>query len=877
MNIRIVFTLLVCLSLLQGNILFGQTTFQNPIITGMNPDPTICRVGDDYYLVTSTFEYFPGLPVYHSKDLVNWKMIGYALSRASNCPLIGAASGTGGNYAPTIRYHNGTYYIACTNYGGQGSQGAFYVTATNPAGPWSDPVWVNNWGVDPSLLFENDSIYYVYPDASNNFLLATVNPITGKFHKTPKIIAQGTGAASQEGPHLYKIGSYYYLMSAEGGTGSDHMEVIQRSTSPWGPYQVSPINPVITHKTAPTNPFQAIGHADLVQLQDNSWWLVCLGYRPKGGNYHHLGRETFLAPVTWDVNGWPKGGNNGIVEENITLPNLTSHPWSQDPVRDEFDSTGLRLQWNFVRNPNAADWSLTDNPGHLRLKGSSYSFKEKNSPAFIGRRQTAFNMTASAKISFTPTAANEEAGLVVRGDDYNHYDLQITKLGNEKVVVLRKYLQDKTTSLNYLKIPAGDIILHISATDLEYKFWAQEAGKPAVLVGTATTKDLSTELIGGFTGTYIGMYASGNGSANTTPADFDWFDVEEEPTIPYAWTIGTKDSLNHMIAPEIVLATSSSANATKLVWKKVANATSYIIQRYGGNTFDSIGTTLANNDTIFNNTALSGNTLYLYRIVAKNAQGYSYPSVAASVWTEHDPGPFSGTPYPIEGKIELENYDYGESNDSWYDTGNANNGEKYRNDGVDISGCWDTGGGYHIGWIDNGDWLVYTVNVNDPLVNLELRVLTWWNSGGHVRFELDGETIAETDIPHTSGIWTTITIPNVEVETGQTKKLKVVFVKGGFDINWINFVKVSSTASNDAINKENIRVYPNPTSNALTIKSPGFKYTEIEIYSVEGKQLFSKTTSYLPENTVQFSLPEGQYILSLINKEEKRNVKFVVK
>lgn len=876
MNIRIFSSLFVWAVLFQTGLLLGQTTFQNPIIRGMNPDPTICRVGDDYYLVTSTFEYFPGLPVYHSKDLVNWKMIGYALSRASNCPLIGANSGTGGNYAPTIRYHNGTYYIACTNYGGQGSQGAFYVTATNPAGPWSDPVWVNNWGVDPSLLFDNDSIYYVYPDASNNFLLATVNPATGQFHKTPKVIAQGTGAASQEGPHLYKIGSYYYLMSAEGGTGNEHMEVIQRSTSPWGPYQVSPTNPVITHKNDPANQFQAIGHADLVQLQDNSWWLVCLGIRPKGGNYHHLGRETFLAPVTWDVDGWPKGGNNGIVEENITLPNLTPYPWPTAPVRDDFDSVGLRLPWNFVRNPNAADWSLTENSGYLRLKGSQYSFKEKKSPAFIGRRQSAFNMTASVKISFTPTAENEEAGLVVRGDDYNHYDLLITMLGSERVVMLRKYLQDKVTSLNYLKIPAGDIILHVSATDLAYKFWVQEIGKPAVLIGTAATKDLSTELIGGFTGTYIGMYASGNGSANTNPADFDFFDYEEEPTIPYVWTIGTKDSLNHMIAPEIISATSNSSEATKIVWRKVANATKYIIQRYNGSVFDSVGTTLAYNDTIFNDAGLSGNTMYLYRIVAKNADGYSYPSVAASVWTEHDPGPFSGTPYPISGKIEAENYDYGESGDSFFDTNSNNQGEKYRNDGVDISGCWDTGGGYHIGWIDSGEWLLYSVDVNDALVNLEVRVLTWWNSGARVKFELDGVKIAEMDITHTGGIWKTLTLSNVPLTTGQNKKLKMIVMNGGFDLNWINFVKVTSTGTETVINSEGIQVFPNPATHVLNIKSPDFNYTQIEIYSSDGKRLLSKETNYLPENMLPLTLPEGLYTLLLSNQKEKRTIRFAV-
>ncbi len=261
----------------------GQTTFRNPIITGMNPDPSICRVDDDYYLVTSTFEYFPGLPIYQSKDLVHWKLIGHVLSRASNNPLMNCESSTGGQYALTIRYHSGTFYVTCTNYGGKGTQGAFYVTSTNPAGPWSDPHWVGNWYVDPSLMFENDSMYYLSPDNEGSFLLGTMDPETGTFYTPLEKIAEGLGGSSPEGPHLYKINEYYYLMSAEGGTGYDHREIMQRCSSPWGPYEASPINPITSHRNAPNNPFQAIGHADMVETPDG-WWLVCLGIRPVGGN-----------------------------------------------------------------------------------------------------------------------------------------------------------------------------------------------------------------------------------------------------------------------------------------------------------------------------------------------------------------------------------------------------------------------------------------------------------------------------------------------------------------------------------------------------------------------------------------------------------------
>jgi len=530
---RLIF-LLAFVLVLQVDIINAQETFKNPIITGMNPDPSICRVGDDFYLVTSTFEYFPGLPVYHSKDLVNWKLIGHALDSKTNCPLQGAGS-SGGNFAPCIRYNNGTFYVTCTNYGGRGSQGAFYVTSKKPAGPWSDPVWVGNWNVDPSIMFANDSMYWVSPDNNGSFMVGTFDPIQKKFIKPLKKIASGLGGTSPEGPHMYKIDGYYYLMSAEGGTGYKHREVIQRSKSPRGPFEASPINPVVSNMNDPKNQFQAIGHADLVQLPDESWWLVCLGIRPKGGQFQHLGRETFLAPVSWTKDGWPKGGNNGVVNEKYSNPNLPEHVWESEPVRDDFNGSKLGLQWNFLRNPYDADWSLTEKPGFLRLKGSKVSLKDKDSPAFVGRRQTAFNVVASAKVSYTPVAENEEAGLVVRGNDANHFSLVITQRAGKRELLFRKYLQDKVEFESYSSIPDGEIILRISATDLEYKFWFQEVGKVASLIGTAAAKDISTEKIGGFIGAHIGMYASGNGMVSSNPADFDWFDYEVEPTVPFSW------------------------------------------------------------------------------------------------------------------------------------------------------------------------------------------------------------------------------------------------------------------------------------------------------------------------------------------------------
>jgi endoglucanase len=242
----------------------------------------------------------------------------------------------------------------------------------------------------------------------------------------------------------------------------------------------------------------------------------------------------------------------------------------------------------------------------------------------------------------------------------------------------------------------------------------------------------------------------------------------------------------------------------------------------------------------------------------------------------HKTGPYFGTPSQIPGKINAINYDYGEIDESWYDTDAANNGGAYRTDGVDIATSWDpldNGAGYYVGWINTGEWLIYSVDVNDTVANLELRVATW-NSGGKIKLELDGEKIAEADVP-VKQAWVTVTIPKVKLEKGQNKKLKLTFT-GGFDLNWINFVEVNQNNIND-INRDVIAcVYPNPTINFLHIKSTNFKYSHIEIYNLEGICFLSKEIAYLPENELHFSLPAGQYILFLTNQEQKIALKFII-
>lgn len=508
-------------------------TFQNPVISGCFPDPSICRVGDDYYTVHSTFEYFPGVPVMHSKDLVHWRMIGYCLTRESQLPLEKVRA-SGGIYAPTIRYHDGTFYMVTTNVDNGGN---FYVTAKNPAGPWSEPVWLNDGGgMDPSLFFDDDGkVYYTRHEGQGDGYVAQaeIDIKTGRLPTPLKNIWNGAGGVWVEGPHLYKINGKYYLMAAEGGTSYDHRVTVARSDSPWGPFEFCPNNPILTHRFLPNNPIQVLGHADIVKTPDG-WWMICLGVRPQGGRFHHIGRETFLAPVAFNEEGWPVVNTNGTIDLVMAAPKLPQHKWPKVPARDNFKNRKLALQWNYLRNPYEENYSLAARPGYLRLYGSAINMSDKDSPTFVGQRQTDFNCVISTALTFEPNSENEEAGLVVRGNERHHYDLAVTLKDGKRQVLLRKVFKGQLIEpVKYAEIEDGPVILIVKATPLSYEFLYKTKKGKAVSLGTARTKDLSVEAIGFdygmcFTGAYFGMYATGNGQKCTRPADFDWFEYDRK-------------------------------------------------------------------------------------------------------------------------------------------------------------------------------------------------------------------------------------------------------------------------------------------------------------------------------------------------------------
>jgi xylan 1,4-beta-xylosidase len=497
--------------------------YSNPVIPGFYPDPSICRVDDNYYLVTSTFEYFPGVPIFHSHDLIHWQQIGHCLSRNSQLPLEKARS-SGGIYAPTIRYHQGKFYMLTTNV----SAGKhFYVTAEDPAGEWSEAIWIEREGIDPSFFFDDDGKVYFSWTMRGAIYQAEIDINTGQLLTEDCLIWTGTGGRYPEAPHLYKINGLYYLLIAEGGTEYGHMVTIARSTSPWGPFEPCPQNPILSHRNQGMNRIQGTGHADLIQAHDDSWWMVFLAFRTRPFYmYHHLGRETFLAPVRWDENGWPMVYQNGTIDEEMETPCLPFHLWQDDASRDDFDSPNLRLCWNFLRNPHSEDWSLTERQGFLRLKGSAVTLNDVDSPAFLARRQQHPNCKVRALLDFSPQNNSEEAGLTVLMNEKHHYEIGLRYGDAGRVVFVRKRIGDLAAVVAEEMIPEGLVELHIEAEESSYHFAFALSGEQPKILASGESRYLSSEVAGGFTGVYLGMYATGNGKKAEAVADFDYFVYE---------------------------------------------------------------------------------------------------------------------------------------------------------------------------------------------------------------------------------------------------------------------------------------------------------------------------------------------------------------
>ena len=490
--------------------------YQNPIIPGFNPDPSICRVGEDFYLVTSTFEFFPGVPIYHSKNLVNWELINYCLKTDTQLPLKGAEA-SGGIYAPTIRYQDGTFFMTTTNVSNGGN---FIMHTKDIYGEFSEPHYVDQGGIDPSLFWDEDGKCYFVSngldkDNKVSIYLCEIDPYTGKKHTETTLISYGCGGRYPEAPHIYKKDGYYYLMLAEGGTEYGHMETMQRSKNIYGPFEKCPHNPILSHRDTP-GPIQATGHADLIEDQNGNWWLVCLAIRTiKNMQLHHLGRESFLAPVIWNENGWPIVGNNGTIDFEMEgpLPGSTPQPVSR-AFTDSFDKDSLNLKWSFVRNPIRENYVLEK--GRLILKGYKDNLSTPlGHPTMIALRQEEFNVEATVKLE-GEIQEGYIAGLCAYYNNEYHYDIFITKENDNYLVCLRKQVADICAVVAACKIDYnGSIQFKITADSDWYSFFYERNGE-FVKLGQGKTSLLCTEVNGrSFTGTFLGAFCE-NGTVAVT-------------------------------------------------------------------------------------------------------------------------------------------------------------------------------------------------------------------------------------------------------------------------------------------------------------------------------------------------------------------------
>ena len=392
-------------------------TYPNPLFPGFNPDPSILKDGEDYYLVNSSFEFLPGLPIHHSKDLVNWTLIGHVLTRDSQVTLQGVFT-NGGVWAPTIRKHDGLFYVTVKIAGKFGEPAGMHIfTAEHPAGPWSDGIKVLGLeGIDPDLAWdENGDCWMAFSGLNfstgkpvhHGIQSAKIDPTTGEVLSEVIDLWEGAGLMFPEGPHLYRIGEYWYLLAAEGGTDRGHAVTIARGPSPVGPWESAPHNPVLTARSE-FHTVQNVGHGDLVQTPDGAWAMVCLGVRTFGvsNGFSPLGRETFITPVAW-VDGWP-------VCERIESNDL-SQPGTFDV--DFRGLTELDPSWIGIRRHPQDLVSLDAAGALLPTNGRAMSDLE---PAALCRRQTFLKGLVAAQIE-----TNGIAGISVRYNEDFHYDVEI--------------------------------------------------------------------------------------------------------------------------------------------------------------------------------------------------------------------------------------------------------------------------------------------------------------------------------------------------------------------------------------------------------------------------------------------------------------------
>ena len=473
--------------------------YQNPVLRGFYPDPSVCEAKGHYYMVCSSFQYFPGVPLFTSDDLVNWTQIGHVLTR-KNQVMLENINSSGGVFAPTIRFYRGTFYMVTTN---DTTHQNFYVYTKDIYGEWSDPIYVAQGGIDPSLYFEGEHCYFISNGSDDygvsGIVQCEIDIATGEKLSHSKTIWQGSGGRYLESPHMYKINGYYYLMAAEGGTEYGHMVTCARADSVWGEFEGNPGNPVLTNRNKAPYLIQGIGHGDLICDQYGDWHILTLGFRQihTWQPYHHLGREVFLTPVTFEENGWFRAGLDGTTAGSYEMKgDFKQHIQNHYT----FSNTDWHKDWCFLRHPTMENYELLEDS--LVLLGTEVTLDEAKSPTFIGIRQRDFCFDLSVQL----TLEGKEAGITVYMDELQHYDLALQKTSDGIEAILRLNIGGIRHIENRVPIKGDTAALKIEGEHLHYRFLVYSLEGETVL-GTGMTKYLSSEVAGGFTGVVLGLYA----------------------------------------------------------------------------------------------------------------------------------------------------------------------------------------------------------------------------------------------------------------------------------------------------------------------------------------------------------------------------------
>ena len=532
---------------------FGQEVFKNPILAGGYPDPSICKVGDTFYLVNSSFEYFPGLPIHKSTDLINWELIGHGLhreSQASSTVNLVDVQSNGGIHAPTIRYNKGVYYIISTNvyYDAENNKTDmvnFIITANNPAGPWSDPIHIEGApGIDPDLFFDdNGRVWYVGNQAPENpsfdgegeiwlqELDLNEYSLIGERH----LLWRGAcGGVWAEGPHMYKKDGKYYLIIAEGGTSFNHAVMVAMSENIEGPYISNPRNPILTSRhLSYDNWVNSTGHGDIVELDDGRYYMVILGIRNEINRGSNMGRETFIAPLSWEREPfewkenkdlWPVVSPiSGKVEKENEVIFTNSTQINSYNFRDDFNSKTLGLKWNFRRLPLENIYSLDKREGFLRIFSNQNIIKERHRAALMGFKQNQTNFEYFTSMNFNPENNKSEAGISIFQKDDNYLNFTVVKKDGNFFIKVNAYNNNKLILKDEQLIPdyKGKIKLKISSEEGEYKLFYSTRGFRYRLFDKLKNDILLSK---GYTGAHIGLYITSNGEDSNDYVDFDYVD-----------------------------------------------------------------------------------------------------------------------------------------------------------------------------------------------------------------------------------------------------------------------------------------------------------------------------------------------------------------